>query len=246
MRQGHTARLGYDTILTKFGPYVSNSASVYKQDFCRDILLTIGCNYDALIMGRSQIFFRPKNERFVEKLLGLDDEEAKRVAEAASHQFYNRQKRVLRIRFKFLNTRKLFFCIFQIKIKFTSVIDVNIQKLPFWQFFLNLYSTEQQEKTGKTARKSCKQRRSACKKQSGTMWWVWTPRGKWENNSKTVNNALRKQRKFEFKQHIATTTAIGYGTSSKKSDKSTRAHRKEAMSLCAIWRQEWPRQNKEW
>lgn len=107
MRHGHTARLSYDTIISKFGQY-----SLYKPkpslDFCGQVLLAIGCDSNALIMGRTQIFFRPKSETFVNKLLALSEDEVKRVAKVASEQLFNRKRRILRISIIYLGKRKLF------------------------------------------------------------------------------------------------------------------------------------------
>lgn len=107
MRHGHTARLGYDTIISKFGQY-----SRYKPkpslDFCRQVLRAIGFDFNALVMGRTQIFFRSKSETFVNKLLALSEDEVKRVAKVASEQMLNQKRRILRIRIIYLGKRKLF------------------------------------------------------------------------------------------------------------------------------------------
>lgn len=102
MRHGHSARISYVQIMSKFGPYVSNNASVCSQDFCRDLLCSIGCPSNALKMGRTQIFFRQKNEKYAKELLLLDEEEVKRAAKVISYNFYIRQRHVVRIGLQFL------------------------------------------------------------------------------------------------------------------------------------------------
>lgn len=102
MRHGHSARISYAQIMSKFGPYVSNNASVCSRDFCRDLLCSIGCPSNALILGRTQIFFRQKNEKYAKELLSLDEEEVKRAVKVISYNFYIRQRHALRIGLQFL------------------------------------------------------------------------------------------------------------------------------------------------
>lgn len=106
MRYGFTTRLPYDMILSKVQPFVSNKAKFYTSDLLRYVLHSIGCSTNGYKLGRTQLFFRPKNEKFANLLLRLGADAAKEIAENVSKQFYIRQRRSLLIAFRFLGLRK--------------------------------------------------------------------------------------------------------------------------------------------
>lgn len=64
--------------MKKIGPHVPNAEMIAKQDFCRDVLSLIGCDLKGLVMGKSQIFFRSKYERFAHELIALEVKSVKR------------------------------------------------------------------------------------------------------------------------------------------------------------------------
>lgn len=84
MRQGHSTRLSYDEIIKKVGPHVPNTEMIAKQDFCRDALSLIGCDLKGLVMGKSQIFFRSKYERFAHDLIALDEKSLIKIGKEVS------------------------------------------------------------------------------------------------------------------------------------------------------------------
>lgn len=95
MRHGHSGRLYYEEIITKFRPYVSNDSISRTKDFCRDVLRFIGCDLNALLMGCTQIFFRSKSEKFANELISLNENQIRQAAEAAN--FKCRIRKLLRL-----------------------------------------------------------------------------------------------------------------------------------------------------
>lgn len=80
---------------------------MYTQDLSQGVLHSIGCGTNAFKLGQTQIFFRPKNEQFVDILLELNADATKKIAQEVSKKFYIRQRHSLWIIFRFLGTCKL-------------------------------------------------------------------------------------------------------------------------------------------
>lgn len=92
--------------MTKIAPHIKNKAKLYPYDLCKDVMNSIGCSKNCFKLGRTQIFFRPKNEMFVDLLLALDVDAAKKIAHEVSERFFIRQRRSLLICFRFVGQRK--------------------------------------------------------------------------------------------------------------------------------------------
>lgn len=107
MRYGHTSRLPYDKILDKFNPFIKNNAKKYPQNLARDLLNSTGCDTQALTFGRTQIFFRPTNEKYINLLLEIKLDKSKKLAKDLSDKFYIQQRRALFIRIRFIANCKL-------------------------------------------------------------------------------------------------------------------------------------------
>lgn len=90
MNHGHTVRLSYDKIMTKF----EFSEKQYTQQLCRDVLRKIGFDVTAMKFGRNQIFLRKKNEPFVDVLNRLDVVQTKTMSKKVMHDVPIRQHRV--------------------------------------------------------------------------------------------------------------------------------------------------------
>lgn len=110
LRQGCAARLPYDKIFPKLEIHISNKAKHHVEQLFRNVLQSIGCGPSGFILGRTQIFFRPKNEKFVDFLLKIDTDAAKKLAQEASKMFYIQQRHSLWICIRFLGAcKQLFF-----------------------------------------------------------------------------------------------------------------------------------------
>lgn len=107
MRHGFTAHVPYDTIMTKIVPHIKNKAKLYAHDLCKDVMHSIGCSTNGFKLGQTQIFLRPKNEMFVDLLVALDEDAAKKIAHEVSERFFIRQRHSLLICFRFFGQRKL-------------------------------------------------------------------------------------------------------------------------------------------
>lgn len=92
LRLGFTARLPYDKICSKLEPFITNKAKLYPKDLIGDLLRSIGCNTNKFKMGRTQIFFRPNQEHFINYLSALNDNDASSLGSKISKIFFNRQR----------------------------------------------------------------------------------------------------------------------------------------------------------
>lgn len=88
--------------MTKIAPHVNNKAKFYSGDLCKDVMLSIGCGTNGFKLGRTQIFLRPKNEKFRDLLFGLDVDSAKKIAHEVRTRFKIRQRHSLQICCRFV------------------------------------------------------------------------------------------------------------------------------------------------
>lgn len=107
LRYGFAATLTYDQILAKFQPHISNKANLFVEELSQDLLLSMHCDKNGFKFGRTQIFFRPKYEHFVDIFSKLDNDETTKIAKEVSNKFYMRQRHALWIKLLFLDKSKL-------------------------------------------------------------------------------------------------------------------------------------------
>lgn len=102
MRHEYAAKIPQATILSKLQPFITNKAKQFTEELIGDILRTIGCDRNQFKLGRTQIFFRPNNEQYIDYLNALKEEDAKELGIKISRTFYIRQRHSLWIRIRFL------------------------------------------------------------------------------------------------------------------------------------------------
>lgn len=106
MHNGYSAKLSYSEISAKIIPYITNNAKFHLQDVYGDILNAIGCGSNAYKLGKTQIFFRPKNDHFADMLLALDTDASKNIAKKVSEKFCVRQRHAIWISLRFIGASK--------------------------------------------------------------------------------------------------------------------------------------------
>lgn len=102
LRYGFTARLPYDHIFPKLLPFITNKAKLHREDLIGDVLRSIGCDTSSFKLGRTQIFFRPKQEHFVNYLNALKTDAASMLGIKMSKLFFTRQRNAWSIFCRFL------------------------------------------------------------------------------------------------------------------------------------------------
>lgn len=102
LRHGYAERIPYDPILSKILPFITNKAKLYPEDLIGNVLQTIGCRKNKFKLGRTQIFFRPNQEQFIDYLTALKDDDAARLGSDMSKLFCTRQKNAWLIFCRFL------------------------------------------------------------------------------------------------------------------------------------------------
>lgn len=76
----------------------------------QDILTAIGCHQNAYKFGNTKVFFRPKNEKFVDILRNLNPTMCKNIGREISVRFKYRQRHAIWISLRFIGSSK-FQCI---------------------------------------------------------------------------------------------------------------------------------------
>lgn len=102
LRQGFAERLPYDKILSKLLPFISNKAKLFPKDLIGNVLRAIGCETKKFKLGRTQIFFLPNQEQYIDYLSALKDEDAAKLGSQMTKKFFTRQRNVWLIFCRFL------------------------------------------------------------------------------------------------------------------------------------------------
>lgn len=106
LRHGYAARLPYNPILSKILPFITNNAKLHTEKLIGDVLRTIGCETNKFKLGRSRIFFRPNQEKIIDYLTALKDDDAVLLGSNMSKLFFTRQRNALLISCRFLGACK--------------------------------------------------------------------------------------------------------------------------------------------
>lgn len=106
LRHGYAARLPYKSILSKILPFITNNAKLHTEELIGDVLRAIGCETYKFKLGRSQIFFRPNQEKIIDYLTALNNEDAAILGSKMSKLFFIRQRNALLIICRFLGKSK--------------------------------------------------------------------------------------------------------------------------------------------
>lgn len=101
-RNGYSSQLPYDLIVSKFAPYISNKATLYSEQFCRIVLCAMGCDKNCFVLGKTQIFLRPKNEDFANNFKTMNIDDIKAVAKKVNEKFNIHRRHSLWINFRFV------------------------------------------------------------------------------------------------------------------------------------------------
>lgn len=106
MHQGYSATLTYSEISAKIVPFITNKAKLHLQDVYGYVLNAIGCGPNAYKLGKTQVFFRPKNEHFVDIFRALNSDESKNIGEIVSKRFRDRQRNAFWILLRYISISK--------------------------------------------------------------------------------------------------------------------------------------------
>lgn len=104
LRHGFAARLPYDLVLPKILPFITNKAKLQQQDLIGNVLRAIGCETNKFKLGRTQIFFRPNQEQYIDYLNALNNDDAAKLGSNISKLFFTSQRNAFRIFMRFLGT----------------------------------------------------------------------------------------------------------------------------------------------
>lgn len=104
-QHGYSAKMSYDVILSKLKSHINNKV-LYSQYFWQNVLNSIGCEENRFSLGQSQIFFRPKNEEFVDFLKSMNAAEVTALAMKVNEKFNIRQRHALWISLRFIGSSK--------------------------------------------------------------------------------------------------------------------------------------------
>lgn len=106
MNQGYSATLNYSEISEKIIPYIKYNDKLDLLDMYGYVLNAIGCGSNAYKLGKTQVFFRPKNEHFVNMFCNLNPDESKHIGIIVRKRFCDRQRRAICIALRFISMSK--------------------------------------------------------------------------------------------------------------------------------------------
>lgn len=91
LQHGYSAQLPYDAINLKLIKHIPNEAVLCSQYFYQDVLNLVGCLNKNFSYGRTQIFFRPKNEKFVNCITLMTDSQVIELAKRVQEKYHTRK-----------------------------------------------------------------------------------------------------------------------------------------------------------